>query len=945
MREKRSLLCCSALALSCLALLGSLVSIDSIVTNPTKGDQKTYTVTLNSANQVTLANTVAINASYSLSVFSSNFTSTSGAFGTLTSGGYFGSSSPLYGISSFAIKLTSGSIFAYFGHSAWGREQVFADSYFTVGSLSSVTPGADAAYFYLASGSDGAVISEIQITYACTYASYSADASDLLDGASIPENPTQATTSVTLSSALTKNSHRSFHLENKVYGSAGGWPSLLLRLASPLSVAEGGRFYLDANRISGKNTLIMSLYDANWSLYQFAGNTKGEYGTSIDGVSATNSWSSIKTYSAIAPSCPGTYNASTNPYKSSFSVSFIRLTFDTVDATEATSLYLDNLTYDGSGETTSATLWSAYNSENLLQNLDYSTSTNGSLTNRGSTLSFSGVKGGSDAAQLMITPQRDVSAYTFSAPTLSDGAGHTIPSSAISTYAEKYIAIDSASNETTMPEGNYPDALVPLSSLIEAKENTITSGNNQGLWIALAIPATQSAGTYTGSGTLTLNSATFSVPFSLTVYGVTMPSVVHQKSCFLLWYDQIVNYYGAASSTTALRKSYYDFFVSHRAMPDGLPDIYEGDASSGYAGFADNFANLIAGNDAINSYRLTFSKNNDGTLNTTDAQNQLNVLIAKNIALWTAGTHVNFFDKLYYYIDDEPTSASYATVASNTRAIKALKTSLSSQLDSYPTLKASFLAMKDIVTMAYPSGSSNTAIKNRTTLGISTSSHVSSYYYNESPSYNDGINTWCPTYEHFDASADRSTYATRQANGEHVWWYGCINPVQPYPTYHTNASLLTPRLLSWMAQDYGIEGNLYWCANYFSYYNGSTSAVRDVWTNGKTWENCYGDGMLVYPGNKYNINGPISTLRLENIMASEEDYEYLYLFKNYIDTYNSTYSKSVSASSLLNSYYTQLFNGVQSSCTAATFVSVRSTLLSTLEQMGTDLKGTVESLG
>jgi hypothetical protein len=168
---------------------------------------------------------------------------------------------------------------------------------------------------------------------------------------------------------------------------------------------------------------------------------------------------------------------------------------------------------------------------------------------------------------------------------------------------------------------------------------------------------------------------------------------------------------------------------------------------------------------------------------------------------------------------------------------------------------------------------------------------------------------------------------------------------QPYPTYHTNASLLTPRLLSWMAQDYGIEGNLYWCANYFSYYNGSTSAVRDVWTNGKTWENCYGDGMLVYPGNKYNISGPISTLRLENIMASEEDYEYLYLFKNYIDTYNSTYSKSVSASTLLSSYYTQLFNGVQSACTAATFVTVRSTLLSTLEQMGIDLKGTVESLG
>jgi len=943
MKRKRQLLCYSVSALAGFALLCGLVSAGVAQTSLAKGAEKTYTVTLNSANQVTASNTVTINSSYSLSVFSSGLTSTAGEFGTLASGGYFGSNTPLYGISSFAIKLTSGSIFAYFGHSAWGREQVFADGYFTVGTLSSVTPGADASYFYLAPGSSGAVINEIQITYSCLATSYTADSNDLLDGVNIPENPGQARTSVSLSNTVTNSSHRSFHLENSVYGS-GGWPSVLLTLKNPLKVMEGGRFKLDANLVSGKNSLIISLYDANWALYQSAASSKGEYGTSIDGYSAGSGWHSIKTYSTIQPSCPGTYNASTNPYKSSFSVSYIRLTFDTGDASAATSFYLDNLVYDSSTETTSASLWSAYNSENPLQNLDYSTSANGSLTSRGSSLSFAGIKGGTDASQLMITPNCDISAYTFSAPSLSDGAGNTIPSSAISTYAEKYVSVDSSSNETTMAAGNYPDALVPLSSLISAGENTIASGANQGLWISLSIPSTQAAGTYTGNGTLTLNSATFSVPFSVRVYGVTMPSAVHLKSCYLMWYDQIVNYYGENASTTALRKSYYDFLVAHRAMPDGLPDIYEGDAASGYAGFADNFANLIAGNDSINSYRLTFSKNSDGTLNTTDAQNQLNVLISKNIALWAAGTHVNFFDKLYYYIDDEPTSASYATVASNSRAIKTLKTSLASQLNSYPTLKASFLAMNDIVTMAYPSGTDQTSIKNRTTLGVSTSTHVGSLYYNEAASYNDGINTWCPLYNNFDSASNRSLYATRQANGEHVWWYGCINPVQPYPTYHTNASLLTPRLLSWMAQDYGIEGNLYWCANYFSYYNGSTSAIRDVWTNGKTWENCYGDGMLVYPGNKYGISGPISTLRLENIMASEEDYECLYLFKNYIDTYNSTYSKSVSASTLLSSYYTQLFSGVQSSCTSATFVSVRNALLATLEKMGTDLKGTVESL-
>lgn len=910
-----------------------------------KGDGKTYTLTLDSSNTVSVAGTVKINDLYALSVFSSNWSASSGNFGALGAGGYLGSSTPLYGITSFAANVVSGSLFAYFGHSSWSREQVISSSSFLAGSLTSVAVGDGASYFYLAPGDSGCVIKEILITYTCHQTSYDADSNDLLEGATIPENPKDNALNVSLSSTVTSSSHHSFHLEDSLYGSTqGGWPSVLLRLSTPITVAEGGRFTLSCNLVSGKNTLILALFDANWKTYVSAASpSKGEYGTSIDGVTAFNTWSSIMTYSAIQPSSAGAYDASTNPYKTSFSVSYIRITIDTGDATVATSLYLDNLAYDASGETAKAILWSAYNTENLLQDVDYSTAANGSLTSRGSTLSFGAVKGGDDAAQLMITPSRDITAFSFTSPSLADTSGNTIASSAISVYAEKYFTVDSSSsNEPTSASGAYPDALIPLSSYISKGENTITSGKNQGLWFTVKIPTSQTPGTYSGTGTLTLDNLAFNVPFSVKVYDVTMPSIVHPKSCILLWYDQIESYYGTAS--TELRKSFYDFLVDHRVMPDGLPDIYEGDASSGYAGFANNFANLIAGNDAINSYRLTFSKNSDGTLNTSDASNQLQALITKNTALWAAGTHVNFFEKLYYYIDDEPTVDRYQTVASNTRAIKALKNSLSSSLDSYPELKASFLAMRDIVTMAYPSGTDSAAIKNRTALGVSTSNVLGNAYYNEKASYNDGINTWCPLYNNFQSSDNRSLYATRQANGEHVWWYGCIIPVQPYPTYHLNASLLPSRLLSWMEYDYGIEGNLYWCADYFSYYNGTSSALRDVWSDGKTWEQCYGDGMLVYPGNRYDIVGPISTLRLESIKGAQEDYEYLYLFDQYVNTYNATYSKSVSSSSLLSKYYANLFDGVEVSCTASSFASYRESLLATLAKMGSDLKGTVESL-
>lgn len=1109
MTRYRKMIVLASMGLASIVALNCVMIGEGTPLRNLAGSGTSHVLTMDSTNQIA-SNSVKINASYSMSVFSSNLTSPSGHFASITSGGYFGNDTPLYDITSFAIKLASGSIFAYFGHSSWSREQVFSSGYFTVGTLSSVVPGDSTGYFYLAPGSDGCVIDTIEVHYGCLKKEWVNESNgDLFAGAVIPDSPKDSTTlSCTSETTIVSGSSslRSVHIADSHYGSA--WPSVLLQLKTPLTVKTGGNFTFDAYLSSGKNALSIILYNANWKEYQNASSSKGEYASNLDGNSATGAWHSFSFYNAIQASSPGVYNASTNPYVSSFAVSFIRVIINTNDATSATSLYLDNFKYNSDGEfvtptrsettdeglencpidtgastatgaldaskvygissasalrttfsatgykgivlntetnsvypimnagtlsgdfyfkgvtasvslvvspygwagdstsialpltaegsegwyhmelpcssivfpssvtdfralrlwlnfpsvtstsghvwidnlkhlLTSASLWKAYNTENLLQDVDYSTSANGSKTSRGYTLGMKTLAGEKEAIQLMITPTSAVSSYTFTMGSLSGSAG-TISASQVSVYAEKYFTIDSStSNETASASGAYPDALIPLAYSIAKGENTIASGANQGLYFIVDVPSTATAGTYRGNGTLTLNTTSFTIPFELNVLDLAMPSVVHPKSSFLMWYDQIANYYEGNSygtATTEIRKSYYDFMVDHRVMPDGLPDIYEGDATNGYTGFADNFATYIASNDAINSYRLTFSKNNDGTINATDASNELTALINKNIALQQAGTNVNFFDKVYFYIDDEPTTSDYSRVASNTRAIKTLKTSLSSKLDAYPALKASFLAIEDIVTMAYPSGSDSTAIKNRTTLGVSTSSHVASYYYNESASYNDGINTWCPTYEHFHSSSDRSNYQTRVANGEHVWWYGCINPIAPYPTYHLNASLLPSRLLSWMEYDYGIEGNLYWCCNYFSYYNGSSTALRDVWSTTKTWENCYGDGDLLYPGNRYGTTSPLATLRLESIREAQEDYEYLYLFNAHINQYNSTYSGSKSSATLLNTYYSQLFSGVQSTCTSEAFENVRQSLLTTLAGMKSDLKTTVESL-
>ena len=79
--------------------------------------------------------------------------------------------------------------------------------------------------------------------------------------------------------------------------------------------------------------------------------------------------------------------------------------------------------------------------------------------------------------------------------------------------------------------------------------------------------------------------------------------------------------------------------------------------------------------------------------------------------------------------------------------------------------------------------------------------------------YDGYISCWCPLWN----MIDKSFVAGKQALGEHVWWYGCAVPAAPYPTYHLNDNLLSPRIVHWMQKDYGVEGELYWATTLFDY--------------------------------------------------------------------------------------------------------------------------------
>ena len=177
--------------------------------------------------------------------------------------------------------------------------------------------------------------------------------------------------------------------------------------------------------------------------------------------------------------------------------------------------------------------------------------------------------------------------------------------------------------------------------------------------------------------------------------------------------------------------------------------------------------------------------------------------------------------------------------------------------------------------------------------------------------YDGYISCWCPLWN----MIDKSFVAGKQALGEHVWWYGCAVPAAPYPTYHLNDNLLSPRIVHWMQKDYGVEGKLYWATTLFDYYKGGGNYVaRDVWTNPYTSEGLPGDGYLCYPGKEgdgiVGRNMLVPTLRLEAIRDGMEDYEYLTLAEAKTRKFIERYSIDADAKELLSTYTQALFRSV-----------------------------------
>ena len=144
----------------------------------------------------------------------------------------------------------------------------------------------------------------------------------------------------------------------------------------------------------------------------------------------------------------------------------------------------------------------------------------------------------------------------------------------------------------------------------------------------------------------------------------------------------------------------------------------------------------------------------------------------------------------------------------------------------------------------------------------------------------------------------------RQNTGESLWWYVCCGPGEPYCNLFIPMAGLCHRLLFWQQQSLGIEGFLYWSANFWRaktpeapHLDGTSDPWTDMATMKQINPNMFGDGSLLYNGNVVGIDGPVSSLRLEAVADGIDDFEYLTIAQRVLGREKTkAFIKQVSAS-------------------------------------------------
>jgi hypothetical protein len=346
------------------------------------------------------------------------------------------------------------------------------------------------------------------------------------------------------------------------------------------------------------------------------------------------------------------------------------------------------------------------------------------------------------------------------------------------------------------------------------KECNIRAGEHVAFWVDVATRTNTTAGEYKGEIIVDAdNCDPIRIGLNVTVWDFRLPAEIRLRNAFT--YDErTVRKFYPDSWDREMRHKYYDLILDHRLNIDHL-----------YRQKPPEFTVLeYARRKGQNAFNVgAVFKKDGGRGDERNLKQYLATLKRKHL-----------FQYAYVYGFDEVKS------------------------DKFPDIRKTF----GKVHQRFP--------------GLQTMTTAIDHSYGRESGLREFVDIWVPLTDWYDLDEAKRL----RAEGKAVWWYVCASPEHPYANWFIEYPAIEARLLMGaMSYKYQVDGFLYYMINLWT---GNKQPIRSgpftnwkpgSFVNEKEGYTANGDGSLICPG----PDGPLSTIRLENIRDGLEDYEYLHL--------------------------------------------------------------------
>ena len=500
---------------------------------------------------------------------------------------------------------------------------------------------------------------------------------------------------------------------------------------------------------------------------------------------------------------------------------------------------------------------------------------------KGQKLSLFAARNESEAVQLVVTPNHDLTGVNLAVSDLQGPDGAILPSSCLDILRVHYLKVEMKTDSTGIL-GYWPDPLPPVKANLSLAANV-----HQPFWLRMNVPADAKEGTYRGSVTLTDDAGWKAVvPVEIRVFGFTLPEEMTCESAFGfdLWNCFRYQKVESAEDKRTVWRSYLDLLSRHHISPYNPTQTYapshhlvetaEGQSVEFDWNAWDQEMSEAMDTYHFNTFQLPVEGLGSGTFHSRQeptfygyAENTPQYQQLHSSYLRKLQEHLQekgWLDKAYVYWFDEPDAKDYAFVMNGFKKLKDFAPGVRRMLTEpfYPALEG-------------------------------------------------GPHLWCP----HSSALNAKDAAARRAAGEHNWWYVCTGPKAPYATLFIDHPGIEMRVWLWQSWQRQVEGILIWASNYWTSPCAYPDSLQNPYLDPMSWVSGYdtpagakipwgnGDGRLLYPPEAAQdgsqpqtvLDPPVASFRLEMLRDGIDDYEYFVMLKKLLEEKGSTLDPSTRA--------------------------------------------------